>query len=295
MARLLASPLRAARCWASSIAAVADTAAGVFVPRARAPLAAPVREGAEPISSALAPANPCMAGVSKSAFEIKILDFAGKDHGVLRLSPAVFGEDERTDIIHRVVRWQLNKRRVGLAKTLTRAEVSGSNRKLYRQKGTGKARTGPARKAPHKRGGGVAFGKQPRSFATDLPKAVRAFGLRAALSNKYAANSLYVLKNLELDSHKTKDLAERLAALGLTSALFVDVSLDMRTTNMFWIASRNLHAHRAIPPVGLNVYDMIKRPQLVLTPAAIVAIEARAQRKRPLGYVRPVVSATTLH
>eukprot|EP00300_Choanocystis_sp_HF-7_P007014 c15039_g2_i3.p1 GENE.c15039_g2_i3~~c15039_g2_i3.p1 ORF type:complete len:363 (+),score=55.91 c15039_g2_i3:15-1103(+) len=251
---------------------------------------APAAEGnvdAAGATAAVEVANPCMAGVSKEAFEIKIIDLDGGSHGVLRLDPAVFGEDHRVDIVHRVVRWQMNKRRVGLAKTLTRAEVSGSNAKAYRQKGSGRARRGPLHKAPHMRKGGVAFGKQPRSFATALPKAIRQFGLRVALSNKYAADALYVLKDLDLPSFKTKDLAKRLDALNIASAVFVDPSFMAREQNLFWIASRNLRSVRCLPPVGANVYDLIHREKLVLTPGAIVALQERSLRVRPLGYRRP--------
>ena len=191
--------------------------------------------------------------------------------GSITVSDEIFGLDPRTDLIHRVVRWQLARRQAGTHKALQRSEVSGSTKKFVRQKGSGGARHGN-KKAPQFRGGGKAHGPVVRSHAHDLPKKVRALGLRHALSAKFKANGLIIVDAASAEEAKTKALAARFAKLGLKNALFVDGS-DVDAN--FRLASRNIPAIDLLPIEGINVYDILRREKLVLTKAAVSALEER--------------------
>jgi len=191
--------------------------------------------------------------------------------GEIDLNDEIFGLEPRADILHRVVNWQLNKRRAGTHKVKTRAEVNGTGKKMYKQKGTGNARHSD-RKAPIFRGGGVAHGPVVRSHATDLPKKVRALGLKLALSAKAQSQSLIVLDEAKLDAGKTKLLAAKLKALGCGSVLFIDGNdIDVN----FARAAANLPLVDVLPGEGANVYDILRRDTLVLTKAAVALLEAR--------------------
>jgi len=191
--------------------------------------------------------------------------------GSIELADEVFGLEPRADILHRVVRWQLAKRQAGTHKTKTRSEVAGTTKKPFRQKGTGRARQGSTR-GPHFRGGGVAMGPQPRSHAHDLPKKVRALGLKCALSAKARDGKLIVLDAATSDTGKTKELAGKFAALGWTSALVVDgTAVDEK----FGRAARNIVGIDVLPVIGANVYDILRRDTLVLTKAAVEKLEER--------------------
>ena len=201
--------------------------------------------------------------------EVKTLDNTAA--GEIELSDAIFGQEPRPDILHRVVNWQLAKRRAGTHKVKQRAEITGSTKKIWRQKGTGRARHG-SNKAPQFRGGGVAHGPTPRDHGHDLPKKVRKLGLANALSAKRAAGELFVLDSAALPEAKTKDLLARLTALGLADALIIDgIAVDEN----FARAARNLPKIDVLPSQGANVYDILRRKQLVLTKAAVAALEAR--------------------
>ena len=200
--------------------------------------------------------------------EIKTLD--DKSAGTIELADEVFGLEPRPDILHRVVNWRLAKRRQGTHKTKQRSEVTGSGRKIWRQKGTGRARHGN-RKAPIFRGGGIAFGPQPRSHEIKLPKKVRKLGLKSALSAKLAAGELVVVAEAKLDDPRTRGLVEKLDKLGWTNVLIIDGELD---TNLVR-AARNLPSVQLMPSVGVNVYDILRRQLLVLTTAAVEQLEAR--------------------
>ncbi|MBC2860146.1 MULTISPECIES: 50S ribosomal protein L4 [Stappia] len=201
--------------------------------------------------------------------EVKTLD--GAAAGSITVSDEIFGLDPRTDLIHRVVRWQLAKRQAGTHKAQQRSEVSGSTKKFVRQKGSGGARHGN-KKAPQFRGGGKAHGPVVRSHAHDLPKKVRALGLRHALSAKFKADGLIIVDVASAEEAKTKALAARLANLGLSNALVVDGSeIDAN----FRLASRNIPAIDLLPVEGLNVYDILRREKLVLTKSAVTALEER--------------------
>ena len=152
--------------------------------------------------------------------ELNVKTLEGKDAGKVSLSDAIFGLEPREDIIARVIRWQLAKKRQGTHKALGRAEVSRTGAKMYKQKGTGRARHHSAR-APQFRGGGKAHGPVVRSHEHDLPKKVRALGLRLALSAKFKAEDVIILDNLVAADAKTKALAGAFETLGLTNALFI--------------------------------------------------------------------------
>lgn len=203
--------------------------------------------------------------------EIEVLSLDGKKAGSVELSDAIFGLEPRADLLHRCVNWQLNKRRAGTHKVKNRAEIWRTGKKMYSQKGTGRARHGSAR-APIFRGGGRAFGPVVRSHATDLPKQLRALALKHALSAKAKASELIVIDAANLGEPKTKALAKNLEKLGLTSALVVDGAEVERN---FGLAARNLPEIDVLPVAGINVYDIMRRNKLVLTKAALEALEAR--------------------
>ena len=200
-----------------------------------------------------------------------IKSLAAKKIGDIDLSDDVFGLEPRADILHRVVTWQLAKRQAGTHNTKTRFEVKGSGKKIYRQKGTGGARHGD-KYAPQFRGGGRAHGPQARSHATDLPKKVRALGLRHALSSKAQSGDLIVLDSLNLANGKTKEAIGAMGKLGISSALFID---GPEANENFGRAARNLIGIDVLPSQGTNVYDILRRDTLVLTTAAVEALEAR--------------------
>ena len=200
-----------------------------------------------------------------------ILNLDAGKAGSIELSDEVFGLEPRPDILQRVVRWQLAKRQAGTHKTKGRSEVSYSTKKIYRQKGTGGARHGD-RGVTIFRHGGTAKGPVVRSHAHDLPKKVRALGLKHALSAKARENALVVIEDAKLDAPKTKGLVEKLGKLGLDKALFIDgAEVDAN----FKRASKNLPDVQVMPIAGANVYDILRLDKLVLTKAAVEALEAR--------------------
>ena len=196
---------------------------------------------------------------------------AGKA-GQIELSDAIFGiEDIRADILQRCVVWQLAKRRAGTHKIKTRNEVARTGKKMYKQKGTGGARHG-SRKAAQFVGGAKTHGPVVRSHAIDLPKKVRALALRHALSSKAKAGSLIVLDGAALPEPKTATLRAQIENLGLKNALVIagpEVDANLK------LAARNIPHLDVLPNAGLNVYDVLRHETLVLTRAAVEAIEAR--------------------
>lgn len=203
--------------------------------------------------------------------ELEVKSLGGNAAGSITVSDEIFGLEPRVDLIQRVVRWQLAKRQAGTHKTLGRSEVSGTTKKFVRQKGSGGARHGN-RKAPQFRGGGKAFGPVVREHAHDLPKKVRALGLKHALSAKAASGNLFVVEDAKAAEAKTKALKEIIGNLGLTSALFVDGS---EVDANFGLATRNIPLVDVLPIQGINVYDILRRDTLVLTKAAVAALEER--------------------
>lgn len=195
--------------------------------------------------------------------------------GSLELDDQIFNLDPRPDILQRMVRWQLAKRRAGTHHVQDRSEVTVTGKKMIKQKGTGGARHGD-KSAPQFRGGGKAFGPKPRDHAFDLPKKVRALALRHALSTKAKAGELVVLDKATSADGKTKALKGRFAELGLENALFVDGS---ELEAAFVRAARNIPNIDVLPVQGINVYDILRRRKLVLTRAAVEALEARFKTK----------------
>ena len=191
--------------------------------------------------------------------------------GDIELADAVFGLPVRRDILARVVQWQLAKRRAGTHKTKGVSEISGTTKKPYKQKGTGRARQGSLR-SPQFRGGAVIFGPVVRSHAFDLQKKVRRLGLKTALSAKHAEGKLVVIDVARLDDAKTKALRARIDALGWESALIIDGS---KVDEGFARAARNLPKVDVLPQQGANVYDILRRDTLVLTRQGAEQLEAR--------------------
>lgn len=203
--------------------------------------------------------------------DIAITTLAGGETGKVQLSEEIFGLDPREDILQRVVRWQLAKRQQGTHQAKGRADVARTGAKMYKQKGTGRARHHSAR-APQFRGGGKAHGPVARSHEHDLPKKVRALGLKHALSAKAKSSSLIVLDELTLAEGKTKLLAASFGKLGLTNALVIGgAELD----EGFARAARNIPNIDVLPVQGINVYDILRRGTLVLSRAAVEALEER--------------------
>ncbi len=200
----------------------------------------------------------------------KVLNLDNKDAGEVDLKDDIYGLEPRPDLIQRVVVWQLAKRRAGTHKVLTRAEINRTKKKVYKQKGTGQARHG-ARSAPLYVGGAKAMGPVTHSHEFDLPKKVRSLGLRHALSSKAKAGNIVVLDEAKSSAIKTSDLAKRFGQIGVSHALVVDGEFDKN----FHLSARNLSHVSLLPVVGLNVYDIMRSDKLVLTKAAIVAIEER--------------------
>ncbi len=204
--------------------------------------------------------------------KVKVLSLdGGKAAGDVELNDAVFGVEPRADILHRVVTWQLEKRRAPASATRERSDVARTGKKFGRQKGGGTARHGD-RRAPIFIGGGKAHGQRARTFGHDLNKKIRALGLRMALSAKAKSGALTVLDNLDVKDGKTKDLAGQLAKLNLGKALFID---GEAINISFARASSNLVGVDVLPAIGANVYDILRADSLVLTRAAVEKLEAR--------------------
>jgi large subunit ribosomal protein L4 len=200
---------------------------------------------------------------------VKTLD--GKDAGKVSVSDQIFGLDPREDIIARMIRYQLAKKQQGTHQTKTRAEISRTGKKMYKQKGTGRARHHSAR-APQFRGGGRAHGPVVRSHAHDLPKKIRALALRHALSAKLKSEDVIIIDNLIATEAKTKILVSVFDGLGLTNALFIGgAELDAN----FKLAAQNIPNIDVLPVQGINVYDILRRKKLVLSKAAVEALEER--------------------
>jgi large subunit ribosomal protein L4 len=203
--------------------------------------------------------------------ELKITTLDGKKSGSVTVSDEIFGLEPRTDLIHRCVVWQLAKRRAGTHEVKNRADIHRTGKKMYRQKGTGSARHGSARVNLF-RGGGRSFGPHTRSHEIGLPKKVRALALKHALSAKAKDDGIIVIDVLNVAEAKTKALRSQFEKLGVSNALFIDgaeVAAGVRS------AARNIPNIDILPVVGINVYDIMRRQKLVLTRAAIDALEAR--------------------
>jgi large subunit ribosomal protein L4 len=203
--------------------------------------------------------------------DIQIKTLEGAEAGELQLADEIFGLEPRQDILQRVVRWQLAKRQQGTHQTKGRSDIARTGAKMYKQKGTGRARHSSAR-APQFRGGGKAHGPVSRSHEHDLPKKVRALGLKHALSAKARSSSIIVVDDLKLGDGKTKALAKSLAQLGVANALMIGgAELDQG----FKRAAANLPNIDVLPVQGINVYDILRRETLVLSRPAVEALQER--------------------
>ena len=194
-----------------------------------------------------------------------------KKAGSVELADHIFGLEPRVYIIHRVIQWQLNKRQQGTHQAKSRGEINRTTKKLGNQKGGGTARHG-SRKAGIFVGGGKAFGPRFRSHETSLNKKVRALGLRHALSTKAKASEIIIIDKAEVKEAKTKLIQAAFAKLGWVNALIIDgATLNEGFAN----AARNIPNIDVLPVQGINVYDILRRKNLVLTKAAVEALEAR--------------------
>jgi len=203
--------------------------------------------------------------------KLTVRNLDNQEVGDIELSDEVFGLPVRRDILARVVNWQLAKRRAGTHKTKGISDISGTTKKPYKQKGTGRARQGSLR-SPQFRGGAVIFGPVVRSHEFDLQKKVRKLGLKTALSAKQAEGKLIVIDEAKVGEAKTKALRARLDALGWESVLIIDgAAVDQG----FARAARNLPKVDVLPQLGANVYDILRRDTLVLTRDAVQSLEAR--------------------
>ncbi len=202
----------------------------------------------------------------------KVITLDSKDAGEIELNDAVFGLEMRKDILQRVVEWQRARARAGTHKTKQRNEVSRTTKKAYRQKGTGNARMGAAKTAPHHVGGGRAHGPVVRSHEYKLPKKVRQLGLKIALSTKQASGQLVIIDDAKVKDAKTKKISESFAKLGWKKPLIVTGS---EMDESFALAARNVKGVDILPSEGANVYDIIKHKELVLTKVAVEQLEAR--------------------
>src|SRR5258705_7194404 len=203
--------------------------------------------------------------------ELQVTTLSGEASGSVTVPDGIFGLEPRSDILQRCVVWQLAKRQRGTHDVKNRAEITPTGKKMSRQKGPGGARHGSARVNLF-RGGGRSFGPTPRSHAIDLPKKVRALALRHALSAKAKDGGIIVLDKATVKDGKTKVLQENFDKLGLTNALIID---GAEVEASFRLAARNIPNIDVLPVQGINVYDILRRHTLVLTKAALEALEAR--------------------
>lgn len=203
---------------------------------------------------------------------LNVYNLQGEVIDSIEVSESIFGiTDLAPDIVKTVIDWQLAKRRVGSHKTKTVSDVSGTTRKPFAQKGTGRARQGSLRSA-QMRGGATMHGPVNRSHAIDLPKKVRKLGLKHALSSKVIAGKLFVFNNLDIKAPKTCFAAQMLNKMNLLSCIMV-----VDNNNDFLLAARNIKNTVVLPQVGINVYDLIKYENVVITLDSLRALEARLQ------------------
>ncbi len=201
---------------------------------------------------------------------VNVQNVKGEPVSEIDLPDAIFKTPVKASVLHEIVKMQLACRRAGSAAVKHRSDIRGSSKKLFRQKGTGRARRGNI-KSPLLRGGGSVFGPDPRSFAYKVPKKVRRLGLRMALSDKLEQDALIVLDQIELDRIKTKDFVEILVALEVNDALIVT---DAKNENLE-LSSRNVLGVKVLRSEGLNVYDILKYERLILVESSIKRIEER--------------------
>lgn len=218
--------------------------------------------------------------VSRAAISAPVYDLDKNAVGETSLDSDIFGLQPRVDILYEIVRMQRNGRRAGSANTKTRAEVSGSNKKILAQKGTGSARKG-SKRAPHMYHGGVSHGPKPRSYAFQLNKKYRAAGLKHALSSKQVSGNLVILDNTKLDAPKTKEAAAKLEKFkddikSSNKKLFI---IDGEPNIGFTRATNNLQGIKYTDPLQLNVYDILNADKLMMTQSAVKAVHKRFEKE----------------
>lgn len=204
--------------------------------------------------------------------KLAVQKLEGGKAGDIELDDAIFAVPVNSGILHRVVNWQLAKRQAGTHKTKTRAEVSGTGKKPWRQKGTGRARAGDL-KRPQDRQGGVSFGPQPRSHAFNLPKKIRALGLKMALSAKASNDQLIIIDDAAAKEHKTKPMVSALTKLGIENGALIIGGAEVDAN--FARATNNIPKIDVLSSDGVNVYDILRREKLVLTKEAVANIVSR--------------------
>ncbi len=200
-----------------------------------------------------------------------VVNLENKSVGEISLSEEVFGLPVRDDILHRVVNWQLAKRQAGTHHTKGRGEIRGGKKKPFKQKGTGNARQGST-VGPHMVGGGIAMGPKSRSHEIGLPKKIRQLGLKTALSSKQGSGKLIILKDIEVKDSKTSSLVKKLSGLGIQSALIIG---GAEINPNFKKSAANIMNVDVLPVQGANVYDILRRENLVLTEEAVKKLEER--------------------
>ncbi len=205
--------------------------------------------------------------------KVKVYNLSKKDVGEMELSDSVFDATVNESLLYDVLKAQLASQRKGSASSQTRAEVSLSNRKLYKQKGTGNARHG-SRRAPIFVGGGTVHGPKPRDFGYRPPRKMRLGALKGALSLKLREGQLLIVQDFELAEIKTKKLAEVLDKLEVNGGALI---VDTKENENLRLSARNLQGHSVLPPEGVNLYDLLRHQHLVLTQTAVQALEARCQ------------------
>lgn len=199
-----------------------------------------------------------------------IVNIKNEKVGEVELNDELFGVEVKPYLIHDIVKMQLANRRSGNACTKTRAEVHGSNAKPWRQKGTGRARSG-SKRSPVWRGGGTVFGPKPRSYSIKLSKKVRRLGLRMALSSRFSENRLVVLDSFAMEEIKTKNFISVMGTLNLDNALIVIPENDEKLEK----SSRNAVGYKVIPTAGVNVYDVLLHKNIILLQSCIGQLEKR--------------------
>lgn len=201
--------------------------------------------------------------------KVAVYNSANQQVGDIELNDSVFGVEMNAGLVHQAVVMQLASRRLGTHATKTRGLVRGGGRKPWRQKGTGRARSGSTR-SPLWVGGGTVFGPQPRSYAFRMPKKQRRLAIKCALSDKVASGDFIVLDDLQFDVPKTKSVVKMLGDFGVDAKSLI-VTLDENEN--VELSSRNIPGVKAINTMGLNVYDILNHTKLFITKAAIEKIE----------------------
>ena len=205
--------------------------------------------------------------------KVKVHNLSGNAVGEIELSDAVFDATVNEAVLYDVLKAQLASKRKGAASAQTRAEVTATKRKMYKQKGTGNARHG-SRRAPIFVGGGTVHGPKPRDFGYRPPRKMRLGALKGALSLKLREGQLRIVQDFELDEIKTKKLVEVLGKLEVGKGALI---VDGKDNDKLRLSARNLQNHSVLPPEGVNLYDLLRHESLVLTQTAVEALEARCQ------------------